>query len=162
MATLLDDKLVADALQGLDEWTGGPDRISRSVTVADPEALVVAVAETADTLDHHPEVQREGGAVTFVLWTHSQGGVTELDIALASRIDDLVLTTQHLVRDVTGHVHAAGDGAATGGGESHRLDAGPIAVPDADPNPVEPQPGNAPAAGMNEQATAPDPGRKAD
>ena len=117
MATLLDDSLVTDALHGLDEWTGGADRIHRTVTVDDTDALLTAVGEAADALDHHPEISRDGDAVTFTLWTHSAGGVTELDIALASRIDDLVLITQHLVRDATGQVHAA-DETTAGAGES--------------------------------------------
>jgi 4a-hydroxytetrahydrobiopterin dehydratase len=115
MATLLDDRLVSDALHGLDEWTGGSDRISRTVTVSDCEALLAAVTEAADSLDHHPDVTRNGDALTFTLWTHSEGGVTELDIALASRIDDLILLTQHLVRDATGHVHAAGEDTTSSG-----------------------------------------------
>src|SRR5438067_1726797 len=105
MATLLDDALVTDALCGLDGWTGDATRIARTVTVDDPDALCAAVAEAADALDHHPAVDRDGGAVTFTLWTHSQQGVTELDIALASRIDDLVLALRHQVRDATGKVH---------------------------------------------------------
>lgn len=117
MATLLDDKLISDALLGLEEWTGGPDRIHRTVTVDDVDALLTAVGEAADALDHHPEISRDGDSITFTLWTHSAGGVTELDIALASRIDDLVLITQHLVRDATGHVHTAGE-AGDKSGES--------------------------------------------
>lgn len=190
MATLLDDRLVADALHGLEEWTGSHDRISRTATVEDTDALLAAVGEAADSLDHHPEIARDGNAVTFTLWTHSAGGVTELDIALASRIDDLVLMTQHLVRDATGHVHAA-DETTTGEsvvatpaypteGETTpsrpeesatadattedgmgaplmnepatpRQDAGPVALPDAEPGSIEPQPGNAPAPGMHER-----------
>lgn len=118
MATLLDDRLVADALSGLEEWTGGADRISRTVTVDDTDALLTAVGEAADSLDHHPEISRDGSAVTFTLWTHSVGGVTELDIALASRIDDLVLLTQHLVRDAVGHVHPADEAPAVATGET--------------------------------------------
>jgi 4a-hydroxytetrahydrobiopterin dehydratase len=106
MPTLLDERLVTDALQGLEEWTGGPDRISRTVTVADPDALLAAVAEAADSVNHHPEIERAGDGITFVLWTLSAGGVTELDIALASRIDDLVLISQHKVRDGSGHVRS--------------------------------------------------------
>lgn len=177
MATLLDDRLVTDALHGLQEWSGGTDRISRTVTVDDPDALLAAVAQAADSLDHHPETTRDGNALTFTLWTHSAGGVTELDIALASRIDDLVLITQHLVRDATGHVHAVDEGTARSSGEtvtaspaypsedenapsanpplmnepvSPRQDAGAIVVPDAEPGSIEPQPGNAPAPGMHE------------
>ena len=175
MATLLDDRLVADALHGLSEWTGTHDRISRTVTVGDTDALLTAVGETANSLNHHPEITRDGTAVTFTLWTHSEGGVTELDIALASRIDDLVLMTQHLVRDAIGQVHAIdeqtgaetvvatssypADAGTSDGADiplmnepvSPRQDAGAIVLPDAEPGSMEPQPGNVPAPGMHER-----------
>jgi 4a-hydroxytetrahydrobiopterin dehydratase len=137
MATLLDDKLVSDALQGLEEWTGGPDRIHRTVTVDDTDALLAAVGEAADALDHHPEISRDGGSVTFTLWTHSAGGVTELDIALASRIDDLVLITQHLVRDATGHVHSADEPTGVSTGES--VTATPAYPTDGETAPARPE-----------------------
>ena len=114
MATLLDDRLVADAMGNLHEWTGDAQRISRTVTVDDPEALLAAVAESADAMDHHPEVSRDGTAVTFTLWTHSEGGVTELDIALASHIDDLVLAANHVHRDGSGQLHSADEAGSTG------------------------------------------------
>jgi 4a-hydroxytetrahydrobiopterin dehydratase len=115
MATLLDDRLVAGAMDNLDEWTGDARRISRTVRLDEVDALLAAVQETADALDHHPEVARDGNKVTFVLWTHSAGGVTELDIALASRIDDFVLAAQHLERDATGQVHSVDDDATQPG-----------------------------------------------
>ena len=105
MATLLDDALVTDALHGLDGWSGDAARIARTVTVGDPDALCAAVAETADAMDHHPVVERAGDEVTFTLWTHSKEGVTELDIALASRIDDIVHATRRQVRDAVGKLH---------------------------------------------------------
>jgi len=114
MATLLDDRLVAGAMENLDEWTGDAQRISRSVRVDDVDGLLASVQVAADALDHHPEVERDGTTVTFVLWTHSQGGVTELDIALASRIDDLVLAAHHLERDGAGNVHEVADDASDG------------------------------------------------
>jgi len=173
MTTLLDDQLVADALVNLSDWSGDAKRISRTVSVDDPDALCSAVAEAADAMDHHPEVQRDGDAVTFTLWTHSKGGVTELDIALASRIDDLILTAQHRRRPP---VHAqptieAGEQTtpsrpeASSTGEAYpeeqrgaptfneaavpREDAGAVVAPDASPRSAEPQPGNA-GPGMHE------------
>src|SRR5947209_2658756 len=175
MATLLDDRLVADAMTNLEDWSGDSSRISRTVTVDDVDRLLAAVSEVADALDHHPVVERDGGSVTFVLWTHSQGGVTELDIALASRIDDLVLTAQGRQRphgDETPNIDAGGqttpsrpEESATGdagvGGSAAdaptinepanpRQGAGPVALPDAEPGSMEPQPGNAAAPGMHE------------
>jgi 4a-hydroxytetrahydrobiopterin dehydratase len=93
MATRLDDHLVSDALGALTDWEGDSERITRSVSLdrSAQDRLLAEVQQAADAMDHHPEVSRDDSAVRFTLWTHSEGGVTELDIALASRIDDLVL-----------------------------------------------------------------------
>ena len=112
MSTLLDDRLVTDALHGLDGWTYDEARISRTLQCEDVDALLAAVAEAADALDHHPEIHRNGNQITFVLWTHSMGGVTELDIALASRIDDLLLAVCHKQRDALGQVHETDEPAS--------------------------------------------------
>ena len=92
MPTRLTPEVVADALTALEGWTGDEDRISRTVPLQPDQAaqLKVFVAEAADSMNHHPVVEDGDGSATFVLWTHSEGGVTELDIALAARIDDLV------------------------------------------------------------------------
>jgi len=90
--TLLDDALVKDSLEALPGWQGTPERLSRTVHLA-PEQdarLREQVAETADAMDHHPVVEQDGDGTRFVLSTHSKGGVTELDITLASRINDLL------------------------------------------------------------------------
>lgn len=93
MPTRLTEELVADALTALPGWTGNTERISRTVKLPPDEAakLKAAVAESADAMNHHPVVEDGEGSTTYALWTHSEGGVTELDIALAARIDDLVL-----------------------------------------------------------------------
>jgi 4a-hydroxytetrahydrobiopterin dehydratase len=93
MPTRLSEELVADALTALPGWTGDTERISRTVKLPPDEAaqLKAAVAESADAMNHHPVVEDGEGSTTYALWTHSEGGVTELDIALAARIDDLVL-----------------------------------------------------------------------
>ncbi len=119
MPTLLDDRLVADALTALTRWAGDAKRIVRTVSIsgAAAETLLAEVAVTADAMDHHPDVERSGEAVVFGLSTHSAGGVTEYDIALASRIDDLI-------SKVTGTGGGTIVGAPTaegssGGGDSH-------------------------------------------
>lgn len=92
MAELLSDEQVVDALRGLAGWTGGTDRVSRTVrlTADRQDDLVGEVMQAADQLNHHPQVETEGDAVTFVNWTHSAGGVTELDLQLAGRINEIV------------------------------------------------------------------------
>ncbi|WP_035879939.1 VOC family protein [Cryobacterium sp. MLB-32] len=51
--------------------------------------LVDRVAEAADALDHHPDVTLGYGRVEFRLTSHDTGGVTERDLRLAARIDDV-------------------------------------------------------------------------
>lgn len=93
MATRLDDSLVIDALDGLIDWTGDEQRITRRVQLPerDAERVLGQIATAADCLDHHPVIERDGDELTFALWTHSLDGVSELDIMLASRIDELLL-----------------------------------------------------------------------
>ena len=44
----------------------------------------------AEKLDHHPEWSNVYRNVTIVLTTHDSGGVTELDMMLATQIDGLL------------------------------------------------------------------------
>jgi 4a-hydroxytetrahydrobiopterin dehydratase len=91
MATLLDEPLLQETLEALPGWTGDRTHISRDVHLppAKDAALRAQVEQDADAMDHHPEVTRVDGGTRFVLSTHSEGGVTELDVALASRISDI-------------------------------------------------------------------------
>ena len=92
MPTPVDAARLADTLRTLPGWQGDPDRIWRTTRLpADQDAhLRRLVAAAADALDHHPLLEDDAGATRWVLWTHSVGAVTELDVVLASRINDLV------------------------------------------------------------------------
>jgi 4a-hydroxytetrahydrobiopterin dehydratase len=58
---------------------------------ADAIAFVNAVAKLAEDLDHHPDILVHGYRhVRLTLSTHSAGGLTERDFALADAIDALV------------------------------------------------------------------------
>ena len=83
---------VVDALSELDGWTGDTTGLHRSVKAPSFAAgirLVDAVAEVAEAMDHHPDIDIRWTTISFTCSTHSAGGVTELDVALARRIDDL-------------------------------------------------------------------------
>ncbi|MEU5565900.1 4a-hydroxytetrahydrobiopterin dehydratase [Micromonospora musae] len=93
MADVLTAEAVEQELGGLDGWSGDPTGISRSVELADfPAAIAVVdrVAETAEQLDHHPDIDIRWRTVTFRCVTHSVGGVTRRDVDLARRIDEIV------------------------------------------------------------------------
>ncbi len=52
--------------------------------------LIGRVAQAADAADHHPDVHLTGYRKrAFVLSTHSAGGLTEKDFALARQIEQL-------------------------------------------------------------------------
>jgi len=91
MPQLLSADDVSRALTSLDGWDGGTDAITRSVkapTFAAGIRLVDVVAEIADELDHHPDIDIRWTTITFACTTHSKGGVTDSDVTLARRIDD--------------------------------------------------------------------------
>jgi len=53
-------------------------------------AFVNRVAELAEQANHHPDILLHGwNKVRLTLSTHSEGGLTESDFALAARIDGL-------------------------------------------------------------------------
>lgn len=92
MAQLLTDSEIADALTRLPEWRHDGDsvvRVIESASFADAVALVVRVAEEADTADHHPDIDIRYTSVTYRLSSHSDGGITGKDILLAGAIDRL-------------------------------------------------------------------------
>jgi 4a-hydroxytetrahydrobiopterin dehydratase len=92
MPALLDDDEIRTALAALPGWDRDDLALIKRVPVADDqhESVERAVADVADALDHHPEVARDFGSLTFRLWTHSAGGVTAKDVELAGRIDQVL------------------------------------------------------------------------
>jgi 4a-hydroxytetrahydrobiopterin dehydratase len=92
MAQLLDDSAIDDALVSLDGWRRVDNTIVREVPVdgAAADGLEAAVSKVADELDHHPVIDRADGGLRFIVWSHSAGGVTSKDLALAARIDEVV------------------------------------------------------------------------
>ncbi len=92
MPTKLDTAEVASALAALPGWLGDADRIQLEIMVDGDEAEAIAteVMRVADEMDHHPTIDRGPGTLTFTVWTHSVGGVTDLDITLARRISRLL------------------------------------------------------------------------
>jgi 4a-hydroxytetrahydrobiopterin dehydratase len=93
MAELLDADSVKNAVAVLDGWEAGPDAIMRTVGLQSfPLAISVVdrVAKVAEEMNHHPDIDIRWRTLTFRCATHSAGGVTTRDIALANRIDRIV------------------------------------------------------------------------
>ena len=75
------------------QWRREGDAVVRDVELRGFKsaiAFVNAVAEAADEANHHPNILLHGYRhVRLTLTTHSAGGITENDLALASTIDAL-------------------------------------------------------------------------
>jgi 4a-hydroxytetrahydrobiopterin dehydratase len=92
MAVLTDDEVDA-ALPELDGWERSDGALRRSIEF--PEFLagidaVRRVAEHAEREDHHPDIDIRWRTVTFALVTHSEGGITDKDVAMARDINQVV------------------------------------------------------------------------
>ncbi len=48
------------------------------------------LAEIAEEAQHHPDIEIRFNKVTLQLTSHDVGGITELDVQLAQRIDNVV------------------------------------------------------------------------
>jgi 4a-hydroxytetrahydrobiopterin dehydratase len=91
---VLSETARGEALRGLAGWTWEADRngIARRFVFADFSAafaFMTRVALLAEKADHHPEWSNVWNRVDVLLWTHSAGGVTDKDIALAAKIEEI-------------------------------------------------------------------------
>jgi 4a-hydroxytetrahydrobiopterin dehydratase len=89
---LLSDADVEAGLASLTGWARAGNAITRTVTRADFRAAMLyaaAVGYLAEQANHHPDLLIQWNKVTLTLSTHSAGGLTAADIALASRINEL-------------------------------------------------------------------------
>ncbi|HEY4279822.1 MAG TPA: 4a-hydroxytetrahydrobiopterin dehydratase [Conexibacter sp.] len=89
----LTDADVTARLDGI-AWERDGDTIVREVRCKDFEAaigLVNRVAEIAESANHHPDILVHGyNHVRLTLSTHSEGGLTAADFALAGQLDALI------------------------------------------------------------------------
>lgn len=90
MVALLSADEIEAGLAGLNGWAGDTTGIRRTYAAPDfpaAIALVRAVADEAEALNHHPDMDIRWRTVHFTVATHSAGGVTGTDLELAARID---------------------------------------------------------------------------
>jgi 4a-hydroxytetrahydrobiopterin dehydratase len=89
MRKLLDDDEIAAALGDLPGWERADNELVRTAELPSfpaAIALVDRVAAIAEERDHHPDIDIRWRTLTFRCSTHSAGGITELDVALAVTI----------------------------------------------------------------------------
>ncbi len=95
MPAPLDDEGLAAALRHLPHWTGTPSALRREATLPSFRAAIEAVdriADIAEELDHHPDIDVRWRRLVLACSTHAAGGrVTDLDVTLATRIEDVLV-----------------------------------------------------------------------
>jgi 4a-hydroxytetrahydrobiopterin dehydratase len=92
MAVLTDDQVDA-ALPDLPGWERADGTLRRSIkfpAFLEGIAAVSRVGQRAEEKDHHPDIDIRWRTVTFVLVTHSAGGITENDLDMAREINQVV------------------------------------------------------------------------
>ena len=91
MELLTDDQITAELAES-PGWSLENGEIAQTFTrrdFKDALLLVGAVAFLAEKANHHPDVDIRWNKVTLTLSTHSAGGLTAADFALARRVSAL-------------------------------------------------------------------------
>jgi 4a-hydroxytetrahydrobiopterin dehydratase len=87
----LDRQEIEQRLKSLPGWEakdGAIHKLYRFKEFMDGIRFLNRVAEIAEAMDHHPDIQVNYTRLTFTCTTHSEGGITEKDFQLASQIEE--------------------------------------------------------------------------
>ncbi|MFF0264400.1 4a-hydroxytetrahydrobiopterin dehydratase [Kribbella sp. NPDC004536] len=91
MADLLTDDQIDLALRDhLPNWKVVDNELVRSVkrdNFLDGIRLVATVAQLAESMNHHPDMDIRYTTITFRVSSHEAGGITDDDLVLARHID---------------------------------------------------------------------------
>jgi 4a-hydroxytetrahydrobiopterin dehydratase len=91
MAVLAESELKLRVSE-LDGWEVRGGALEKSYDRGDFDgsiAFVNAIAKAANEADHHPDIAVSWDTVTLRWVNHSEGGITEKDVAMARRSDEL-------------------------------------------------------------------------
>lgn len=86
---VLSREAIESALETLDWHLEGDvlEKVVRRGDFKEALAYVNTVGQIAEQLEHHPDISLSWNEVTLRLTTHSEGGITERDLACARAID---------------------------------------------------------------------------
>jgi 4a-hydroxytetrahydrobiopterin dehydratase len=86
----LSDAQIGNELKALPGWEYQDNslrKLFRFNEFMDGIRFIGRIAEMAEAADHHPDIHVNYTRVTFVCSTHSEGGVTDKDLRLATQIE---------------------------------------------------------------------------
>ncbi|HEV8536481.1 MAG TPA: 4a-hydroxytetrahydrobiopterin dehydratase [Candidatus Limnocylindria bacterium] len=91
--THLDESALASLLDADTGWRREGNALTKAFTFKGFKGAIAfanRVAEAANAANHHPDIHVEGyNKVRIVLTTHATGGISDADVRLAKRIDEL-------------------------------------------------------------------------
>jgi 4a-hydroxytetrahydrobiopterin dehydratase len=91
--TTLNETEIRKSLETLPGWKLVEKAIERQIEFPDFKAamkFVNTVAEAAEAANHHPDITINYNKVRFTLISHDLGGVTQRDIKMAGKINQLL------------------------------------------------------------------------
>lgn len=89
---ILTDAEIQQALASLTGWQRAGKAIQRIFEFPDFKAamnFVNKVADAAEQANHHPDIDIRYNKVTMALISHDSGGVTQRDVRMAHRINEI-------------------------------------------------------------------------
>lgn len=89
---ILDQEQLTEALKSLDGWTAEGKILKKSLkfdNFADALAYINRIGDLAEAADHHPDITFGWGYADVALTTHDRSGITDVDVTLAQKIDEL-------------------------------------------------------------------------
>ena len=92
--TPFDETQIAEQLQALPGWyfeDGWIRRVYKTDGWPTTLMLVTTIGYLAEAAYHHPDLAVTWGKITVKLSTHSAGGITAKDFALAKKIEEVAL-----------------------------------------------------------------------
>ena len=92
MSAVLSEAEVRQSLQQLPGWKQNGkaiERVFQFENFVKAMDFVNQIAEAAEAVNHHPDILVNYNKVTLALVSHDSGGVTQRDIKMAGRINEL-------------------------------------------------------------------------
>ena len=80
------------ALTNLNGWKATDNHLTKRLEFPDFAAALAFVnklADLAEAADHHPDITFGWGYAELILTTHDRGCITDVDTALAAKIDQI-------------------------------------------------------------------------
>ncbi len=92
MSNVLSGAEVLQALQKLPGWKVNGKAIERVFefpNFVEAMGFVNRIAEAAEAVNHHPDITINYNKVTLALISHDSGGVTQRDVRMAGKINEI-------------------------------------------------------------------------